>query len=285
MTLLEIVQDVSDVLGLPRPESVVNNTANDVRQMLANANKVGDKLITDYNWPQLNKEHTFTTVSGTASYALPADFQKFLLNTAYDRTNKWIMLGGVTPQQWQFRKSGLIQSSIYKQYRIKGNSSNQFFIDSTPTAADNLVFEYQSTNWILPIVWTTGYTFAANAYCSYNGNIYKTSSAGVSGATPPTHTTGSASDGTITWVFQSIKYNKFLADTDFPVIDDELVKDFLAWYFLRSKGLEYGEYKQTALTNASNKYAQYRASQTFNLNPYKTVVTFNDRIPDKISGV
>lgn len=49
--------------------------------------------------------------------------------------------------------------------------------------------------------WTSGETVAINAY-RYNGlNIYRSTTAGICGATAPTHTTGTVSDGVVSWIY------------------------------------------------------------------------------------
>jgi hypothetical protein len=49
--------------------------------------------------------------------------------------------------------------------------------------------------------WATGTAYPAYSFVSNAGNHYKTINGGVSGATAPTHTSGSASDGGVTWKY------------------------------------------------------------------------------------
>jgi hypothetical protein len=49
--------------------------------------------------------------------------------------------------------------------------------------------------------WVTSTVYALNAYVFYGNNVYTATSAGTSGATPPTHTSGSVSDGGVTWKY------------------------------------------------------------------------------------
>lgn len=58
---------------------------------------------------------------------------------------------------------------------------------------------FQLGNWKLD--WTASMTVGSNYRVYYNGNEYMALNTGTAGATPPTHTTGSASDGTITWQY------------------------------------------------------------------------------------
>jgi parallel beta-helix repeat protein len=55
----------------------------------------------------------------------------------------------------------------------------------------------------LPTLWTTGTPFTSGAYVYYGLNLYLASSTGTSGASAPTCTSGTCSDGTVTWTYQS----------------------------------------------------------------------------------
>lgn len=60
-------------------------------------------------------------------------------------------------------------------------------------------------------VWTTGEAVtigAVRGYVNSNGSqsLYTATTSGTTGATPPTHTTGSVSDGTVTWSFTQLQY-------------------------------------------------------------------------------
>lgn len=52
--------------------------------------------------------------------------------------------------------------------------------------------------------WKTATVYAAGDYCLVgpSGHVYQTAAGGTSGATKPSHTSGSASDGGVTWTFE-----------------------------------------------------------------------------------
>ena len=56
-------------------------------------------------------------------------------------------------------------------------------------------------------VWLTGITVSPQSYCFSNGNLYYTTLGGVTGITAPSVTTGSISDGTVTWTFVEVANN------------------------------------------------------------------------------
>lgn len=148
MSLLSIVQNVCDEVGISRPSVVVGSTNQQIRQLLALSRRGGKLLAGLGHWTVLTKEHTFATVNGTDAYALPDDFDYIVNQTAWDRANYRRMREAISPPLWQAIKSGLVQTNArWKGFRIKGSSATRFYIDPTPTSADTLVFEYQSLNW------------------------------------------------------------------------------------------------------------------------------------------
>lgn len=49
--------------------------------------------------------------------------------------------------------------------------------------------------------WAATTAYALNAYAYANGNVYQATVAGTSGSTAPSHTSGTATDGTVTWTY------------------------------------------------------------------------------------
>jgi hypothetical protein len=60
-TLLENIQDVCLELGLPSPSQAIGSNDDQVLQMVALMNRVGDTLATERDWQVLVAEHRFTT--------------------------------------------------------------------------------------------------------------------------------------------------------------------------------------------------------------------------------
>lgn len=110
---------------------------------------------------------------GQSDYPLPADFQRSIDNTFWDRSRFWQMRGPLSPQQWQVYKSSIIgNASIQRRFRFRsirrpaansdftndlnsdfsgvGNTILSQFISIDPNPLDNgaqLVFEYVSNGW------------------------------------------------------------------------------------------------------------------------------------------
>lgn len=163
MTLLTIVQDAADAIGLPQPASVVANTDQTARTLLALANREGQNLAKMRNtwgggWSILEIEHTFVTTA-TNEYDFPVDYVEMLGGTQWDRSSFWAMRGPVSPQMWQSSVSGLAETPALRlRWRIKRSTTSgekKFFLDPDPVVGETLVFEYLTKNWVADAMGTT----------------------------------------------------------------------------------------------------------------------------------
>lgn len=270
MSLLTMIADVCNEAGLPVPTSVVNATDNTTKALLALTHKVGKILRLKYNWPQLNKEASFYNTG--AEMPLPYDFDRFVTRTLWDRVNHWEMQGPLTPQEWQWRKSGIVSTGPRTRYRIKGITGSKFFVDPTTSIiGQQFYYEYQSQNWILPAAKVTGAVYAPNAYVSSNGNIYQTLLGGVAGVSELVSTDGAAeNDGHVVWYYKAgtgttqILYETFQSDTDSPVINERVVGAFILAYHFRAKGLDYSAFMDEAEDLAKKEFINIKGMRTFN---------------------
>jgi len=284
MAILDCLQNVARELGLPEVTSVADSTNQTTRQMLAMANRVGEELKSRQKWPQLIKQFSFTLTSGKESYALPADIDSVIFRTHWDTQNHWELEGPLTPQEWQWRKNGVSSTSPRRKFRVRGPGNNQFLIFPTPGSADAgavLLFEYQSENWIAPKTWAAGTAFLSGSYCFNDGNIYSTSLGGTTGATAPTHTTGTVSDGAVSWTSTTSAYKQFLADTDSSLIDETLIGLGVQWRFMRQKGLDYQEIRDDFEMALTRQVLAIQGAPTLNLSPTASAVLMGyNNIPD-----
>jgi hypothetical protein len=87
---------------------------------------------------------------GQSDYALPADFQRPIDNTLWDRSRFWSMRGPLSPQQWQLYKSSVIgRASLQRRFRFR-TVAGQNVISVDPVPTDNgapLILEYVSNGW------------------------------------------------------------------------------------------------------------------------------------------
>lgn len=73
---------------------------------------------------------------------------------------------------------------------------------STVMAANNNASIYFRDTQNTAVLWAASQSVLEYDWCYYGSNMYSCTVGGTTGATPPTHTSGSASDGTITWTYE-----------------------------------------------------------------------------------
>ena len=148
MTLLSICQNVADFTGFERPTSVISNTDPIARQLLALAQREGKQLMRVSDWAILKKEHTFSTSSGTAAYALPSDFDRLVLETSYNRSDNDILTGPISSSEYQLVNHGMATTGTTEKFRLKAASNAlKFELDPTPSSTQTIGFEYVSTQF------------------------------------------------------------------------------------------------------------------------------------------
>ena len=81
---------------------------------------------------------------GQDQYSLPNDFEALIVQTAWDRSFRWQLLGPLSAQEWQVLRSGLSPTGPRRRYRIMGNL---IWIDPPPDGVYELAFEYYSQYW------------------------------------------------------------------------------------------------------------------------------------------
>lgn len=85
-----------------------------------------------------------TLTCAKIKYALPADYDRLVDNTEWDKSKRWQMLGPETAQQWQWLKSGYIATGPRVRFRVMGNTLQVW---PPLSAAEYLGFEYLSNYW------------------------------------------------------------------------------------------------------------------------------------------
>lgn len=144
MTLLSIIQDATDEIGLDRPSTVVANPASEIVDLLRYARRVGSDLVTRADWQALRKEQTFTGVAGEAqANAIPADFARMIPETFWDRTNIRLVTFPIQASQWQSLKATLYSGPDLRATR-RGNAV--LFIPPL-VGGEALSYEYLTANY------------------------------------------------------------------------------------------------------------------------------------------
>ena len=185
MSLLSLCQDAADEIGIFRPDAIAGSSDPNAQKLLRYANKIGNRLMQVYAWQDLRKEKTFSSaaaITQTSGTWKPTDFNRFVPETLWDRTNNYLISGPVIAKEWQTMRAATSPGS--RKFAYRGGDLHVFPIMD---AGQQIAFEYVSGYWAQ-------------------------SSASVAQA-------------------------QFSADTDTPIIDEELICYGVKYEFLTDEGL------------------------------------------------
>lgn len=217
-TLRELVTDIIDEGAFGRISGgIINNDNELARRALAISNRVIKEMAEAYPWRELWKTAEITLADGVSEYALPSDFNYYIMDTWWNQGEAWTLYGAITPNELAFINGYNIQTLPTDQYYIRGLKDKRINITPAPDSEDVgkvIAFEYQCRRPIRPKKWESGDSVNNGDYRFYDGNYYTADGAGTLGATPPTHTNGTASDGSVSWVYFDGEYDRFKSDTD-----------------------------------------------------------------------
>lgn len=147
MTLLTLIQDTCDLIGLKRPPKVIDSTDDTVRQLLAIANEEGKSLLKSFNWQKRTRQQTFVTVDDPVQPdAVPEDCEWLIHNSFFNRTTRRPVLGPISPQLWQNIQANPQINRVILAYRQR---ENEFLITPNPPPGQTIGFEYITKNWVI----------------------------------------------------------------------------------------------------------------------------------------
>jgi|TARA_R110000803_G_scaffold20541_4_gene52757 hypothetical protein len=144
---LKIIQNAADEIGIVQPATGINSGAVETIKLIRYADKVGNSLMKSFHWQILTKEKTFTSVATETqtSTILEADFDRFIPETFWDRTDSFLMTGPTTAKEWQNLKATSYNNTGARKFRLRGDS---ILIIPVPTAGLSYAYEYISTKWV-----------------------------------------------------------------------------------------------------------------------------------------
>lgn len=241
MSIATVIQNVANEAGYTVESNIFSSNETTTKQLLAIAQRINRDIFEAYPWPKCYASGSITLVSGQATYALPAAFSRYQYETFWNQSTRWRVLGPMSEQEYAEIRGFGLEPTIYQRFQIRGLSNTELLINPTPGAnndGDILIFEYIADRSVLPVTWTTATSFGANSFCSYNGNYYQTTAGGTTGATAPTHTSGSVSDGGVTWTYYNGPYNEFRANTDTSIFQEKLLEQGILERFAEIHGLD-----------------------------------------------
>lgn len=241
MSLLTIVTNVANECGYTVNSSIIGSTETTTKQLLAIANRINRDIFEAYPWPKCYASGSIQLVAGQATYALPSAFSQLQYESFWNQSTRWRVLGPMSEREYADAIGFGLNTTIYQRFQIRGISNNELLIYPTPGSqydTNTLVFEYIADRAVRPRNWVTATAFAAGSYCFNNGKYYVTTAGGTTGATAPTHSSGSVSDGGVTWTYYDGPYQEFLADTDVSFFNEKLVEQGVLERFAELHGLD-----------------------------------------------
>lgn len=249
MTILSMAQAAAKRLQITSPTTFIGSTDNNMILLLAMFEEAVSNIGSEFPWPEIQREYTFTLATSTDSYALPDDFDRRTNETEWNRTQKWPLIGPLDAVLWEVYKSGLITTVPRQRFRVKGWGLTQFFIDPTPSSSENgqtCVYEYCSQTTIAPKTWVASTSWLGLRYCSYNGYIFDRGSTGAASTGTSAPTPSSLNDGSITWTLYTAAYNTFAYDSDNVLLDNDVVLERAIWRFKQERGFDFEDYRAKA---------------------------------------
>lgn len=145
-TAAQIIEDAAVECGLSRPADVYASTDSAIVQMRQLLTTCGQELLTSFEWPHLIREYTITTgLADTGEYTLPSDFGYMIEQTGWNRTDQERLIGGLTPQIWQYL---LAQTTdpITVSFRM---AEGEFWVyPQPPVSGLTIAFEYVTLGWV-----------------------------------------------------------------------------------------------------------------------------------------
>ena len=145
MSLLSICQDIlNETKSSSIPAVIIGNNDDVAKQILQAVKNSITELSRGYQWQELQKEYTFTSVISQANYSLPSDFDRLVNDTFWNQDQHRALIGATTAETWRILKdSATLGVGDEEFYRSR---NNEIVIHQTPTVAENYVFEYITKN-------------------------------------------------------------------------------------------------------------------------------------------
>ncbi len=154
MTLKTAINEVQRLCSLPVTSAVVADGQESQQLLWSLANREARDVIRRHAWPQLRREHTFT--SNTASLQTngrPANFERIIAGTFWNRASDRELMGPLEATEWALAYGEPFTSAIQQYWMLRHDGLHIFPV---PTAAEAMAYEYQMTT---PVLAADGTTF------------------------------------------------------------------------------------------------------------------------------
>jgi hypothetical protein len=139
MTLTQLIQQVTDELGLPRTSPIIGTVDPQTRQFLALLSRLGADIVKQFEWQRLIKEHILTTVA---------------INTTGTTVEGSAVITAIPDTSAMSTQFGLMGVGITPFAQIFSvDSATQVTINMPATASGTVDIEFSQTLYDLPSDW------------------------------------------------------------------------------------------------------------------------------------
>lgn len=297
-TLLQLVQQVANELGLPAPTTVVGNTTQDVVQIYALMNACGYELLRKADWRELSKPYIFFTsyVTTTGTYATNS-LQITNIPSTAGLSTKFMIAAGNFPNATFITSVDSATQVTVSNYPTGGATNGTIYFQQVkydlPTDYDAIVprtqwdkskhwemlgpEDAQQWEWLLSGYISTGPRVRWRLYGTYF-QIWP----GFSNAENLGFEYRSAG-----WAYSSggVAQNSFLADDDTCIYKDRLMVLMCKLKYFESKGLPTTAMFRNYITELDTDIAQNLSAANLSFAPRPNTILIGwDQIPDQGYG-
>jgi hypothetical protein len=110
------------------------------------ATDVGQQLCDQHDWQQLSSEFIITTAPGQTVYPLPADCDRIISDSSWNRTTQLPAIGSLVEPEWQaLQARNLAGATFASLFRIENGA---LVLANAVSSVQTLVIPYQSRAWV-----------------------------------------------------------------------------------------------------------------------------------------
>ena len=296
-TMLELVQQVTNELGVATPSSVAGNTNQDVIQILALMNANGYEFLRRHAWRELTKPHAFYTqyITTTGTWTTAARTITMASTAGLDTTYQ-VQGTGINQNTYIVSVDSGTQVTVNQDFAASAAGATAYFQKikySLPSDYESLVprtmwdkskhwemlgpEDAQQWEWLLSGYISTGPRIRWRLLGAYFQIWPGMSTAEYLGFEYRSKGWAAAADGTVK--------NSFTADTDTCIYPDRLMVNATKLKYFEAKGFDTTAMMRNYLTEMEAAKALDMSSANLSLAPRPgTVLIGYDNIPDSGYG-
>jgi len=296
-TMLELVQQVTNELGVATPTSVAGNTNQDVIQILALMNANGYEFLRRHAWRELTKQYTYYTeyITTTGTWTTAARTITMASTTGLDTTYQ-VQGTGINQNTYIVSVDSSTQVTVNQDFAADGIAATAYFQKirySLPSDYESLVprtawdkskhwemlgpEDAQQWDWLLSGYISTGPRIRWRLLGPYFQIWPGTSTSEYLGFEYRSKAWAAAANGTAK--------NSFTVDTDTCIYPDRLMVNATKLKYFEAKGFDTTAMMRNYLTEMEAAKALDMSSANLSLAPRPgTVLIGYDNIPDSGYG-